>query len=89
MEETEIIFEKAMSIWWSFLWRSIIASLLCAFALRFIGGFIVGVGDRSDFPSDVVIPFAILVSIPVCVWALKAALSKQHGGYSVALVKAS
>lgn len=89
MEETEITFEKALSTWWSFLWRATLVSLLCSFVLGFIGGFIVGVGGRSDFPADVVVPFAILVSIPVSVWALKAALSKQHGGYSVALVKAS
>ena len=85
MESTEITLEKALSIWWSFIWRTVLASMRVGLVLGFIGGFIVGAAGSPQLGGAVGAILGWLGSIPVSIWALKAALSKKHGGYSITL----
>ncbi len=71
------------------VWRFALVGMPVAFVLGFIGGLIVGAAGRPELGDAVGEFLGWLVSIPVSVWALKAALSKKHGGYSVELVKSS
>jgi hypothetical protein len=86
---SEINLEKALSIWWSMAWRAVLVSMLVGIILGFIGGFIVGMAGSPELGGVVGGLLGWLGSIPVSKWALKAALSKKHGGYSVVLVKHS
>lgn len=86
----EITLEKSLSIWWSMIWRFVLISTLAGALLGFVGGLMVGmIGGSSELSGAVGALLGWLISIPVSMWALKAALSKKHGGYSVALVKPS
>ena len=89
MEQTEFNLEKVLSIWWSMVWRATVVGMLVGAILGFIGGFIVGVAGYPELGGAIGMILGWLSSIPVTIWALKAALSKEHGGYSVASVRAS
>ena len=71
------------------VWRAVLVSMLVGAFLGFIGGFIVVAAGWPELVGAVGALLGWLGSIPVSIWALKAALSKKHGGYSVALVKIS
>ena len=89
MERTEITLNSTLSIWWSFMWRALVVGVLCGFVLGFIGGFMLAIAGRGELSATVGAILGWLGSIPVSIWALKAALAKQHGGYSIALMKPS
>ena len=89
MEPVEINLEKALSIWWSMLWRFALVGTFVGGVLGGIGGFIVAAAGSPQIGGAVGALLGWLGSIPVSIWALKAALSKQHGGYSLVMVKRS
>lgn len=89
VEMNEVTLEKTLSIWWSMVWRAVLVSMLVGFILGFIGVFIGSAAGRPELGGAVGALLGWLGSIPVSIWALKAALSKKHGGYSVVLVKSS
>lgn len=86
-EMSEITLKKTLSIWWSTVWRALLVSMLVGAILGFIGGFIVGVAGRPELSGAVGALLGWLGSIPVSIWALKAALSKKHGGYSIVFTR--
>jgi hypothetical protein len=71
------------------VWRTALVGMLVGFVLGFIGGFIVAAAGWPELGGAVGMLLGWLGSIPVSIWALKAALSKKHGAYSVVLVKSS
>ena len=87
MEEIELTLEKTMPIWWAFAWRAVLVSMLAGFVLGAIGGFIVGVAGSPQLGGAVGSLLGFFASIPVSIWALKAAMSKTYGNYAVVLVK--
>ncbi len=87
MNEAEINLERTLSIWWSFVWRAVLLSMVVGASLGGIGGFIVGASGNPQMGASVGALLGWLGSIPVSIWALKAALSKRHGGYRLALIK--
>jgi len=71
-------FENVLPIWWSFVWRTLVVSMIVGLVLGFFVGFIAaltGQAGQSGFVGGVV---GWLGSIPVSIWALKAAINK-HG----------
>ncbi|GAB1233607.1 hypothetical protein UT4_20770 [Ferrigenium sp. UT4] len=89
MEEIELTLEKTLPVWWAFVWRSTLVSMLAGFVLGGIGGFIVGASGNPQLGGTVGALLGWLASIPVSIWALKAALSKTYGNFSIALIKRS
>jgi Mg/Co/Ni transporter MgtE len=87
MEYKDIGLDNALSIWWSLVWRATLVGMLVGAVLGAIGGFAMGISGRSDLAGAAGALMGWLGSIPVSVWALKAALSRRHGGYSVVLVE--
>lgn len=71
------------------IWRAVLVTIIVGAILGFVGGFIVGAAGQPELGGAVGALLGWLASIPVSIWALKAALSKKHGGYSVAMVKFS
>ena len=87
MEHTPITLEQIFSIWWSFMWRGMLVTLFIALILGAIGGFVMAWIGRPEDSGPVGRIIGWLVSLPVSVWALKAALTTKHGGYTVMLVR--
>ena len=86
-EMGEITLEKTLSIWWSTLWRVALVSVPVGAIFGAIGGFIVGAAGRPELGGAAGAACGWLGSIPVGIWALKAALSKEHGGYSIVFTR--
>lgn len=89
MEEIEITLEKILPVWWAFVWRAMLVTMLVGFVLGGIGGFIAGASGNPRLAGTVGALLGWLASIPVSIWALKAALSKNYGSFSIALIKRS
>ena len=71
-------FEIILSIWWSFIWRTALVGALTGSFLGLTGGFIVGATGHPELGATVGALFGYLGSIPVSVWALRAALIKHN-----------
>lgn len=87
VEICEVTLDQTVSIWWSMMWRATLMGMLVGAILGFIGGYIFMAVGRPELAGIIGALLGWLASIPVSIWALRAALSKKHGGYSVALVK--
>ena len=87
MNQSQIDYEKTLSIWWSMTWRVLIFSTILGFIFIFIGGFVAVLAGYPEAGNTVGQLTGALVSVPVFIWALKVALSKKHKGYSVRLVR--
>jgi Mg/Co/Ni transporter MgtE len=83
----EITLKKILSIWWSMIWRALLVSILVGAILGFIVGFTLAVAGARQLGDPAHMLLGWLGSIPVSIWALKTALSKKYGGYSVVLMK--
>ena len=87
MEQIELTLERTMPIWWAFAWRAFLISMLAGLVLGAIGGFIVGVAGSPQLGGAVDSLLGLFTAIPVSIWAMKSALSKTYGIYSVVLIK--
>ena len=87
MSEVELTLEHTLTIWWSFIWRMVLASMVLGFVLGFIGGVIVGAMGHPQLGTPVGALLGWLGSIPVSIWALRAALAGKYGGHRLALVR--
>lgn len=86
-ETVELNLERTLSLFWSFIWRSFIGAVIAGVVLGFIGGFIVGAAGHPELGAAVGALLGYLGSIPVMIWALRAALLRKHTAYKVVLVK--
>ncbi len=87
MTQAQVNLEQTLSIWWSMMWRVMLVGTLVGAVLGGIGGFIVGFAGFPELGGAVGALMGWLSSIPVSIWALKAALGKQHGGWSIRLIQ--
>ena len=83
MEQIELTLERTMPIWWAFAWRAFLISMLAGLVL----GAIVGVAGSPQLGGAVGSLLGLFAAIPVSIWAMKSALSKTYGIYSVVLIK--
>lgn len=83
----QIPLKQVISIWWSMIWRWTLVGGLAGFLLGGIGGFIMGFAGYAEYAGFVGGLLGWLASILVSIWALKAALSKDHGGNSIVFVE--
>lgn len=88
MDPIRVPLEQVISIWWSMFWRWSVLGTLGGGVVGGVLGFILAfMGANKEVIEAVVMLFAAVFTIPLSIWALKVALSKRHGGYSVVLVK--
>ena len=85
MEQGILDFNKLLSIWWSFVWRTVLASSIAGALLGFLGGMIVGFAGYPGAGGTVGALLGWLVTFPISIWALNAALRKKHKGYVIQL----
>ena len=81
----EITLETVLGIWWSFIWRWTVVAMVVGGLLGGIGGFIVAAWGSPEISGAIGALLGWLASIPVSIWALRAALRKKRDGYVVVL----
>lgn len=83
----EMSWERALSIWWAFVWRAVVASALIGAVVGAIGGGMIAVVTGSaEFSGIVGGVLGYAGSIPASVWALRTSLRKRYRHFQVGLV---
>jgi len=86
METVEVTWSNTLTIWWSYIWRCILISMVVGFILGAIGGVVVGVMGKPDLGAMVGGILGYLGSIPVSIYVMKVILNKKYNKFSIALV---
>lgn len=83
---SDVTWERVLPIWWAFLWRTVIYSMVLGFVLGFIGGGIVGFLGRPDLAASVGALLGWLGSIPISLVVMSIMLKKRYGSFSIRLL---
>ena len=86
MDTVEVTWNNTLIIWWSYIWRCILISMVVGFILGTIGGAVVGVMGKPDLGAIVGSILGYLGSIPVSIYVMKVILNKKYNKFSIALV---
>ena len=86
METIEVTWNHTLSIWWSYIWRCMVFSMLVGIVLGGIGGAIVGALGKPDMGGLVGGILGYIGSIPVSIYVMKTILNKRYKSFSIALV---
>ncbi len=92
MENENIIeptFNCILKIWWSYIWRVALFSMLLEFVLGFAAGVITGILGRGDLAQNVAASLGWLGSIPVFIYVMGIVLKKNYGDFTICLMKVS
>jgi hypothetical protein len=88
--ELEITWSRVLRIWWSYLWRNLIAILvtvLIAGVLGFIIGFIMGaMGITVSVIKLVTAPIGFAIGLVISVVPMKLILGKDFGEFQLVLL---
>lgn len=84
--QPEITWGQALPVWWAFMWRCTVWSMVMGVTLGAIGGGIAGAVGRVDIAGMIGVVLGYLGSIPVSMYAMKVVLGKQFNGFRVAVV---
>ena len=84
-----ILLNRLLRICWSYIWRVTLFSMLLGFILGFAAGFITGILGRGDLAQNVAATLGWLGSIPVSIYVMGIVLKKNHGDFTIYLMKAS
>ncbi len=88
MEKVEVTYGNTLRVWWSFMWRASLFSVILGVVLGFIGAFTIGPFVDPETGRNIIAPIlGFLGSIWVSIWVLKGILSKKYKTFSVALIK--
>ena len=89
--ELEITWKRATRVWWSYLWRNLIA-LIAAAVLGGIFGFIMGfilamLGVSSETVQLIVIPVGFIIGLLISIVPMKMILGKDFGEFRLVLLQ--
>lgn len=87
MDKLEVTWSHAIAIWWSYLWRCFLGSVVLGAILGFTGGLIVSLAGRSDLGGPVGTILGYIGSFPVSIYFLKKILNKKYKDFSIVLVQ--
>ncbi len=82
-----ITWSQALSVWWAFMWRCTVWSMVVGVTLGAVGGGIAGAIGRVDIAGMIGVILGYLGSIPVSMYAMKVVLGKQFNGFRVVLLQ--
>lgn len=83
----EVTFERTITVWWSFIWRTAVFSMLLGAFLGLSGGIVVGIAGHGELGGAVGALLGWLGSIPVSIAVLRIVLRKQFNGFTIKLVR--
>ncbi len=91
--ELEITWKRAARIWWSYIWRNIIA-IIGAFVIGAIVGGVLGfilgmLGASTDTIKLIVQPIGFLIGLGISIIPLKLILGKNFGEFRLVLISTS
>ncbi len=86
--QPEITWGQTLPVWWAFMWRCTVWSMVVGVVLGAIGGGIAGAVGRVDLSGMIGVVLGYLGSIPVSMYAMKVVLGKQFNGFKIAVVPA-
>ncbi|WP_286695522.1 hypothetical protein [Spongiibacter sp. UBA1325] len=86
MNSVDVTWSRTFKVWWSYIWRCILFSMILGFILGFLGGVVVALIGRQELGAMVGGILGYLGSIPVSIIMLKKILVKKYSDFSVALV---
>lgn len=78
MEDVDVTWLRALEIWWAWLWRAFLWSILAGFVVGFVAGF-VGAVEAAPFLGGA-------VGLPIGIWVLKGVLGKTFSDFRIALL---
>jgi xanthine/uracil permease len=89
--ELEVTWGRAVRVWWSYLWRNLLA-ILAAMILGGIFGFIVGfifslLGFSREVTNLIVMPVGLVLGLAISIIPIKMILGKSFGEFKLVLVK--
>ena len=87
MAKIEVTYKNTLPVWWSYIWRVTLASIILGVIIGFITGFIVGFLGKPELGGPVGGISGYITSIPVSIWAMKMILDKEYKNFSVVLVE--
>ena len=88
--ELEITWKRATLVWWSFVWRNLIA-IVIAMLVGGIFGFIIGsilgmFGVSTETIQFVVTPIGVVIGLLISIIPLKMILGKDFGEFRLVLL---
>jgi len=84
----EPTWEIAAKVWWAFIWRSALFSILIGIGLGMIVGFFgVIVGLPPGFMVSLSSLLGIVLGVSVSVWAMKMVLNKKFKQFQIVLIQ--
>jgi ABC-type multidrug transport system permease subunit len=88
MQEVEVTFGRAAQVWWAWLWRALVFTVLFSFLSGFILGF---AGHFAGFTSQQLIPismiFGVTAGVVISIWMMSKILKKNFGSFRIALIQ--
>ena len=89
--ELEITWKRAAKVWWSYLWRNLIAIVGAVIIGAIVGGifgFILGMfGASKETIQVVVAPIGFIIGLGISIVPLKLILGKDFGEFRLVLIK--
>lgn len=82
----DVTLGNTLRIWWAFMWRTTIFSILLAAVLGFILGFVLALFGKTEHAKVLGGALGYLVSIPISILVLKQILKKKYKYFSIALI---
>ena len=86
MNRLEITWSHTLSIWWSYIWRCSLFSIILGFILGGIAGLVLGFVGRGDLAARVGMVLGYLCAIIVSIIFLRKILNKRYKNFSIALI---
>ena len=91
--ELDVTWPRVMRIWWSYLWRSLIAIVAAAVLGGIIGAIVGGILGAAGAPLTtirwVVMPIGFLLGVGISILPLKLILGKDFGEFRLVLMSKS
>jgi hypothetical protein len=84
--ELEITLSRAVRVWWSYLWRNLIACVVAMLIGGIIGGILGAMGVPVRVIQIVFAPFGFVIGLAISVVPLKMILGKDFGEFRLVLL---
>jgi hypothetical protein len=89
--ELEVTWKRAVKVWWSYLWRNIIAiivAMIIGFIVGVIIGFVLGfLGASTQIIKVIVTPISMIFGLLISIVPIKMILGKDFGEFRLVLLQ--
>ena len=86
-EGLEVSWGRAMRVWWSITWRTLLFGMLIGFVVGVVAG--VG-GEAAGMPASqvqsVASVFGVIIGAFISLWAVRKALTRSFSGFRIVLL---